>query len=506
MRYRTMWSVLVVLLTAALLAGCGREAAPPAESVNGATPDPVNVATPDEPATDETPNDTVEIATPDEPVVDESPDATAVDTPSELETEVIATLNGRPLSRRHFEHTKDSVLYYYQRVYQQFGMDIRYLLEGPRGRLFELDIELAALDGMLSEALVQQEAELRDIAISEAAIEEEFQVQYTRMLDREGITEQQLRDYFAQQGASLESWKAEARAQVKQQMLRDAVARAVVGPLEISDEELRAYFEEHRAQYGVPAKVSASHILVEDEEKGRLLLEELAGGAEFATLAREHSTCPSGQEGGALGWFGRGAMVPEFEEVAFSLEIGQMSDLVESDFGFHIILVTDRQEAEEAVFDDKRDQVRTDVEEARLREIFGDWMDHALDDAELDIHDPVLNAWHIQDEDLDKGIAAFVQIRDDGASDDEYLAFIIGALYQERMEKTETELTRLTDEDSDAPDRQARMEELQQRIEADREAALAAYREAVAELGEVQAILDRIDRLDTTPSEENSER
>lgn len=87
-------------------------------------------------------------------------------------------------------------------------------------------------------------------------------------------------------------------------------------------------------------QVKASHILVKTESEARKILEDLKKGADFAKLAKEKSQCPSKKRGGNLGWFGRGKMVPEFEKAAFSLKKGELSDIVKTQFGYHIIKVT----------------------------------------------------------------------------------------------------------------------------------------------------------------------
>ena len=88
-------------------------------------------------------------------------------------------------------------------------------------------------------------------------------------------------------------------------------------------------------------EVKASHILVKTRSEAEKLLGELKKGASFSTLAQQHSECPSRKKGGDLGWFGRGKMVPEFEKAAFSLKKGELSDIVKTQFGYHIIKVTD---------------------------------------------------------------------------------------------------------------------------------------------------------------------
>ena len=84
----------------------------------------------------------------------------------------------------------------------------------------------------------------------------------------------------------------------------------------------------------------ASHILVKEQELARRLKEELKKGANFKDLARKHSTCPSKSQGGDLGWFGPGKMVPAFENAVKRMSVGSVSDLVKTQFGFHLIKLT----------------------------------------------------------------------------------------------------------------------------------------------------------------------
>ena len=89
-------------------------------------------------------------------------------------------------------------------------------------------------------------------------------------------------------------------------------------------------------------KASARHILVTDEQSCTQLKEEIAGGADFAALAREHSQCPSGQQGGELGEFGQGQMVPEFDKVVFNEAVNVVHGPIKTQFGFHLVEVTKR--------------------------------------------------------------------------------------------------------------------------------------------------------------------
>ena len=90
------------------------------------------------------------------------------------------------------------------------------------------------------------------------------------------------------------------------------------------------------------SQVRASHILVVTEEEAKQIKKEIAEGKDFSAAAMEYSKCPSKAKGGDLGYFGRGMMVPEFDKAAFDLPVGQVSDPVKTQFGWHLILVTDK--------------------------------------------------------------------------------------------------------------------------------------------------------------------
>ena len=90
--------------------------------------------------------------------------------------------------------------------------------------------------------------------------------------------------------------------------------------------------------------VKASHLLVKTEEEALKLKEEIAAGKDFATVAQEVSLCPSGQNGGDLGYFTKGQMVKEFEDAAFSMEIGEVSNPIKTQFGYHLIYLTDKKD------------------------------------------------------------------------------------------------------------------------------------------------------------------
>jgi len=125
----------------------------------------------------------------------------------------------------------------------------------------------------------------------------------------------------------------------------------------ITEEAAQAFYDEQVASVEPREEIHARHILVATEEEAQAIVDELAGGADFDTLAREKSTGPSGEEGGDLGYFAAGTMVEEFNDAAFALQAGDISAPVKTKFGWHVIKIEDRRLQEVPAFDLVRDQV-----------------------------------------------------------------------------------------------------------------------------------------------------
>lgn len=140
-----------------------------------------------------------------------------------------------------------------------------------------------------------------------------------------------------------------------------------------TEEELLAAYEDEYSGGNGGDEFNAAHILVETEEEAQAVKVELDAGADFATLAKEKSTGPSGPNGGALGWFSKGRMVPEFEEAVLAMRSGEVSGPVETQFGWHVILLNERRKTAAPEFEDVREELagklRQEAVEARVNEL-----------------------------------------------------------------------------------------------------------------------------------------
>ena len=152
----------------------------------------------------------------------------------------------------------------------------------------------------------------------------------------------------------------------EESLLKTYAIGKLLEDVEVTEEELETFYKENSDKFDVPSGIQASHILIEEEDLAKELYEKIKNGEEFEKLAEENSTCPSSQRGGDLGMFYPGQMVPEFDEAAFAMEVGEISEPVKTQFGYHIIKVTDKTEEKQNTLADVKTQVRDEVK--RLKE------------------------------------------------------------------------------------------------------------------------------------------
>lgn len=294
------------------------------------------------------------------------------------------------------------------RLQRMFASDPQLaFLRNPDG---SVNKDLLAAQGMSSEMFAQrlrQDLSLRQVMIglsatviapksaTAAALDAMFQqreVQVQRFDTQELLAKVKPSDAeieaFYKDPANAKQFQAPESESIEYVVLSlDAVKKGV----KVSDEDLRAYYTQNEARFTAPEERRASHILIKAEKgapaaeiaaaKSRaeaLLAQARKNPAGFAELARKSSQDPgSAEKGGDLGFFGRGAMVKPFEEAAFALKRGEISDLVQSDFGFHIIELTDVRGGEKRSFESVRaeieDVVKTQLAQKRFTELAGDF-------------------------------------------------------------------------------------------------------------------------------------
>ncbi|WP_299152755.1 peptidylprolyl isomerase [uncultured Tateyamaria sp.] len=148
----------------------------------------------------------------------------------------------------------------------------------------------------------------------------------------------------------------------------------------LTDEALQATYDARFADETPGEEYNASHILLETEEEAIAVKAEIDAGADFAETAKEKSTGPSGPNGGELGWFGTGAMVPSFEAAVITLEPGEVSDPVQTQFGWHVIVLNETRVPDQPTLEEVREELENEIREATVNA----YVEELTADAEID--------------------------------------------------------------------------------------------------------------------------
>lgn len=228
------------------------------------------------------------------------------------------------------------------------------------------------LDLLITNKLVEMEAEKAGIKIKDEEIQKEIDVMVESYGDEKSLKEQ-----LEASGSSMDALKKDIVVYLQTKKL-------VEPRITVTDDEISTYFEDNKDTFAQAEQVEASHILVEDEKTAKKVAKELAAGGDFAKLAAEYSTdTETADNGGSLGYFGKGDMVEEFEDVAFNLDKNKVSDPVKTEYGYHIIKVTGKKEAKKANLEDSKELIKETLLSERLQEEYPVWLAEVKKDHDI---------------------------------------------------------------------------------------------------------------------------
>ncbi|MGA7828910.1 MAG: peptidylprolyl isomerase [Geobacteraceae bacterium] len=267
---------------------------------------------------------------------------------SSTSTKVVAKVNGTPITQMELDRaTKFAIA--------QSGNTKELTAEQKK------KADSAVLNQLISAELLYQAAQKQPIADIDSRVAAQLKegrskfpntAAYDKALKGSDLTEKDLEGF--------------ARKEI---YINNLIEKNIASKVTISDADAKKFYDENSDKFKQPETVKASHILIgvapnasaeekaKAKEKAEALLKRAKAGEDFATLAKENSTCPSAPQGGNLGYFSKGQMVPAFEKAAFSMKPGEISDIVETQFGYHIIKVTDKKPASTVPFKDAKKEI-----------------------------------------------------------------------------------------------------------------------------------------------------
>jgi len=255
---------------------------------------------------------------------------------------------------------------------------------------YEKQLREQVLEQTIRRYLLDQKVKEANIVITD----EEVMSKITEIAaaQREPLSLEEFKTKMEQYGQNFDNVKADVRGGLARNKFMQA---HWAGKIDVTEEEAKKYYDENTRQFEQPEQVRVSHILIKPEfvdpnvnpnadpneakaiakTKIEGLLKQIKDGADLAELAKSHSMCPMAPQGGDLGFFPRGQMVPEFENVAFELEIGQISDVVETEYGYHIIKATDHREASTIAFDQAKDIIIRQLTQIKQSELADEYIE-----------------------------------------------------------------------------------------------------------------------------------
>ncbi|MFW5710435.1 MAG: peptidylprolyl isomerase [Spirochaetia bacterium] len=292
------------------------------------------------------------------------------------QSEPVAVVNGEEISQQEF----DQLLNYFRYQYMQQGMEV----QGPQLE----QLKQMVLESLIDNELMYQIAKENGYGPSEEELDEELQNTKDRFADEDAYQKA-----LNQQGMN----ESELRQELSKQMTKYEFEQDKFGEqTQVDSAEVKDFYDDNPQQFEQPEQVRASHILIkvaedateEDkqaaEEKLLKAKERIENGEEFSEVARDVSEDPSSERGGDLDYFSRGQMVPAFEEAVFNMEVGELSGIVESSFGYHLIKKTDEKEASTVPFEEVEGDIKTHLERVKLQDAKKDFLEDKKQDAEIE--------------------------------------------------------------------------------------------------------------------------
>jgi len=272
----------------------------------------------------------------------------------------VATVNGVVITQSDFDREVKEIQQRFTRMGKPVNSD----------QLQALKSEI--LESLIDRELLFQESKKNDIKIDETVINTQLDSIKKQFPSNED---------FKKALSRMDISEAALTSQIRRELaINQFIAKQLADKITIPDKDIKGFYDDNPKAFIKPGQIRASHILIKvDPQAGeskkteaRKKLEEIQDkikkGGDFAALAKEFSQCPSSASGGDLGFFGRGQMAKPFEDAAFSLEPGEVSGIVETNFGYHIIKLTEKKPGETVAYKDAKEKIQQYLKQMKLQE------------------------------------------------------------------------------------------------------------------------------------------
>jgi len=268
------------------------------------------------------------------------------------ESEMAAKVNGEAITKAEFQSQVDRNMERYRGTNHELPPSI------------ETRIRESVLRRMIDDKMIELKAKELGAGVTKEELDEKFQEYKGRFR-----TDQAFQDYLKRS----KNTEANMRDDLERNMLRDRVVEKLSGAIDVTDEEVAKYFDENKQRFVEREQVKASRILLRTpptmpeaeknaaKKRAKELRAKAVGGSDFAELAKESSNGPEASRGGDLGWFARGRMPPEFDNVVFNMEANSVSDVVETKMGLEIIKLWDKKAEHQRPIEEVKENIKNSL-------------------------------------------------------------------------------------------------------------------------------------------------
>ena len=243
----------------------------------------------------------------------------------------------------------------------------RYASNYPMDRKNSLKLKAAYLNQLIEEKLIMAEARRMKINVGTEEIDATIAGLKKNYGDNNSF-----KKVFIDEHLDLDVWREKVK---KKLLVEKVIYQTVSSQVEISDDEIRVYYDSNVEEFHSDEQVRVRQIFLMDEREASKARERVRAGDDFAAVATEVSQSPDASEGGYLGYFGRGIMPPEFDDTVFTMEVGSLSEVVRSTYGYHIFLLEDRRAERDLAFEDVKDKISEVIRRNKEERLYGKWID-----------------------------------------------------------------------------------------------------------------------------------
>ena len=305
-------------------------------------------------------------------------------TESESE-DIVAVVNGEEITGTRLDQ-EINLQSFLMQLYQSNQEFMQLLLNSESGQKLLNEYRKKKLDQYIVQVLLMQEAQNRGLTVTEEVKDKFAQSRMNQVMKSNNLNKEQLKAALKQQGIeSLDQYKKVLVEQGKDYLLIQVLQDKVLENVQVTDEEVKNYYEENKDKFNQKAAAHLRHILAESKEEAEKIKDKLANGEDFAKVAKELSKGPNAKNGGDLGFIEKGRMRPNLNDPAFNLEVGQVSDIIDSEMGFHILKVVERRPAGVVPLEEVKKEIVNKLKSQKKQDAWNNLIEQLKANAEIDI-------------------------------------------------------------------------------------------------------------------------